>query len=236
MLSIIIPTLNEEKYLPSLLKSIRKQKFGNYEIIIADAGSKDRTLEIAKKYDCKIIPGGLPGKGKNEGAKAATGKLLFFLDADSFLPDNFFEKSLEEFQRREVKIATFRLFLSRRNKFLFLLSDLFYNFPIIILEKILPHGAMGILVDRKLFEKLNGFDETIRIAEDHDLARRANKFGKYGVLRSTKIFVSERRFRTEGWIKTAIKYLFCEFYMILFGPIRTDFFKYKFNHYKNLPR
>lgn len=232
MLSIIIPTLNEEKYLPLLLDSIKKQDFSDYEIIVADAGSKDKTLEIAKTYSCKIVPGGLPGKGKNGGAKTATGRLLFFLDADSFLPDNFFEKSLEEFQKRELKIATFRLFLSRKNKFLFLLSNLFYNFPIIILEKIFPHAATGILVDRELFEKLNGFDETIKIAEDHDLARRAKKFGKYGVLRSVKIFVSERRFRTEGWIKTSLKYLFYEFYTIFFGPIRSDFFKYKFNHYE----
>ena len=78
--SLIIPCLNEEKYLPLLLDSIKKQNFKDYEIIIADAGSKDKTLEIAKKYDCRIIPGGLPAKGRNEGAKIAKGELLFFCD------------------------------------------------------------------------------------------------------------------------------------------------------------
>ena len=94
MISIIIPTLNEEKYLPLLLASIKNQAFKEYEIILADAGSKDRTVEIAKQYGCRIIPGGSPSKGRNEGAKVAKGELLFFIDADAVLPPKFFEKSL----------------------------------------------------------------------------------------------------------------------------------------------
>ena len=91
MLSIIIPCLNEEEYLPLLLESVKKQKFLDYEIILADAGSKDKTLQIAKKYNCKIVPGGLPSKGRNQGAKKAKGDLLLFLDADVILPDGFFK-------------------------------------------------------------------------------------------------------------------------------------------------
>ena len=65
MLSIIIPTLNEEKYLPLLLEAIKKQKVdGNLEIIVADAGSQDRTIEIARDFGCKIVPGGLPARGR----------------------------------------------------------------------------------------------------------------------------------------------------------------------------
>lgn len=70
MLSIIVPALNEEKYLPILLSQIKKQNFNSdSEIIVADAGSKDKTVEIARNYGCKIIPGGLPARGRNEGAK-----------------------------------------------------------------------------------------------------------------------------------------------------------------------
>ena len=63
MLSIVIPALNEEKYLPLLLESIKRQSFFDYEIILADAGSKDKTIEIAKKYNCVIVGGGLPANG-----------------------------------------------------------------------------------------------------------------------------------------------------------------------------
>ena len=57
ILSIIIPTYNEEEYLPNLLESIEKQSFTDYEIIIADANSTDRTREIAEEHGCTIVEG-----------------------------------------------------------------------------------------------------------------------------------------------------------------------------------
>lgn len=59
MISIIIPTWNEENYLPKLLECIKKQTYRDYEVIVADANSTDNTKAIAKKYDCKIVKGGL---------------------------------------------------------------------------------------------------------------------------------------------------------------------------------
>lgn len=92
MLSIIIPALNEEKFIPLLLESIKKQDFQDYEIIVADAGSKDKTVEISKNYNAAIVMGGLPAKGRNEGAKIARGDLFLFLDADVILPEYFFPR------------------------------------------------------------------------------------------------------------------------------------------------
>ena len=89
MLSIIIPTKNEEYYLPKLLESIKRQDYKNYEIIVADAGSKDKTRDVARKSGCKVVKGGLPSIGRNNGAKYAKGELLLFLDADTVLPENF---------------------------------------------------------------------------------------------------------------------------------------------------
>lgn len=231
MLSIIIPTLNEEDYLSLLLESIKKQGFSDYEIIVADAGSEDKTIEIAKEYNCKVIKGGSPAKGRNNGAKVAKGDLLLFLDADVILPEDFFEKTLDELKERKLEIATFPLLPRRKDKFVRLLFNLFYNLPIFFMERTLPHAAMGILISKEIFDKINGFDETIKMAEDHDLARRAEKLGKYGVLRSTKIFISERRFETDGWLRTSFKYIFCGLYMVFRGPVRKNIFEYKFNHY-----
>ena len=98
MLSIIIPTLNEEKYLPPLLDSIKKQDYKDYEVIVADAGSKDKTVEIAKKYGCKVVKGGLLPAGRNRGAEASKGDLLLFLDSDIILPPHF-PQHLSEYQQ-----------------------------------------------------------------------------------------------------------------------------------------
>jgi len=233
MLSIIIPTLNEEDYLPNLLESIKNQEFNDYEIIIADAGSRDKTRIIAKKFGCKIVKGGTPAKGRNAGAKTAKGSPLLFLDADVVLKNKSLKKVLKEFKKKKLKIATFFLLPSGKKKTPKFLFTFFYNLPLFLIGKILPHAAMGILVDKKLFLKLGGFDEEVFLAEDHDLARRAKKLGKYGIIKSSPIYVSDRRFREEGWLKTGVKYLLCEGHMILIGPVRKDLFKYTFNHLKN---
>jgi len=235
MLSIIIPTLNEEKYLPNLLASIiKKQSFqGDYEIIIADADSKDKTIQIAKKFGCEIIEGGnSPAIGRNKGAEIAKGDLLLFLDADVILPKDFLTKSLREFKMRNLDIATFCLVPQTKNEFKKFLFDVFYNLPILIFEKFLSHGSQAILVKKEIFQKVGGFDKDIKFAEDHSFVRKAKKFGRFGVLRSTNVFSSLRRFEKEGWLKLYSKYLLAEIYMVLFGDIKTDIFKYKFGHFK----
>lgn len=233
MLSIIIPALNEEKYLPLLLESIKKQNFFDYELILADAGSEDKTLQIAQKYGCKIVPGGLPAKGRNEGAKTSSGNILFFIDADTILPDNFFNNALEEFEKKELDIASFCLIPMPKRRISSLLLNVFYNKPITLIGNILPHAAMGILIKRDIFEKISGFDEDIKLAEDHDLARRAKKIAKakFGIIKTTNLFISDRRFKTDGWVKTFLKFLLCELHMIFIGPVKSDVFNYKFNHY-----
>ncbi|MCD6500917.1 glycosyltransferase [bacterium] len=233
MLSIIIPTLNEENYLPRLLESLRRQSFRDFEVIVADAGSKDTTREIAKAFGCKVVKGGLPAKGRNQGAKEAKGDLLLFLDADVILPEDFLTKAIGEFKKRDLDIASFPLIpiSEKRNSLSQILFDFFYNYPLKIFEKKWPHGAMGILVKKSLHQNLKGFDEEIKFAEDHDYIKRASELRKFGVIKSTKIFVSLRRFKKEGWVKVGFKYAFAEIYRKLKGPIRKEIFQYKFNHY-----
>ena len=236
MLSIIIPTLNEEDNLKKLLASIQNQDFEKYEIIVADAGSKDNTKKVAKEYGCKIVRGGSPAEGRNAGAKIAKKSTLLFLDADVVLKNNTLKKVLKEFEEKKFKIATFFLLPSGKKKAPKFLFTFFYNIPIFLLEKVLPHAAMGILVNKKLFKKLGGFDEDITLAEDHDLARRAEKLGKYGIIKSSNIYVSDRRFKKEGWLKTYSKYLLCEGHMMLIGPVKKDLFNYKFDYLKKIDK
>jgi len=233
MLSIIIPTLNEEKYLPYLLDSIKEQDFKDYEIIVADAGSKDRTLEIAKNFGCQTIKGGLPAKGRNEGAKIAKGDIILFLDADTMLPENSLKDILEEFEKRKLGVAHFLLQPFGEKKISRFLYDFLYNWPISIAEKILLSVGGPSLIRRELHKRIGGFNEDIKIFEDAEYVKRALRFGKFGVLKSTKIFYSQRRFKKEGWAKTYLKYLLAYFYFLFFGPIKSDIFKYRYGDYDN---
>ena len=231
MLSIVIPTLNEKNNLPLLLESLKKQNFsGSYELIVSDAGSEDDTIEVAKKFGCKIAKGGWPAKGKNEGAKLAKGDLILFIDADVILPEDFIEKNLGEFYLRKLDVASFYIqSLNSVHNFLF---KILFNFPSKITERFLPQAMNIILVKKDLHQKIGGFDEEIKLGEELDYVRRGAKIGKFGVLKSVKIFASTRRFQQDGWFKTWLKYFLCQLYMLFFGPVKSDIFKYKFNHYK----
>lgn len=231
MLSIIIPALNEEKYLPILLKEIQKQNFQDYEIIVADAGSKDKTEEIAKKFGCKIAAGGSSAKGRNEGAKVARGELLLFMDADYvFLPPHFLKNLIAEFQKRKLDIASFPIFVVG-NKFDKLAYKI-YNKWAKASQNFRPYASSAILVKKEIHQKIGGFDEEIKLAEDHFYARTATKFGKFGFIKTEPVLASARRLEKDGRVKTYSKYLLAGAYMLKGKPIKSDIFKYKFDHYK----
>jgi len=230
-ISIIIPTLNEKKYLPLLLDSIKKQNFLDYEIIVADAGSRDRTVEIARKYGCQIVKGGSVARGRNSGARSAKGDNFLFLDADVILPQpDFLEKLFDGFKKRNLDVASF-LISVQGNNIIDRVAYAFYNFFSFLTQSFLPHATEVILVKKEIHQKIGGFDEEIKIAEDHVYVRKAARFGKYGFLWAGPVLTSSRRFEQDGRLKTYLKYLLAGLYMLFFGPVKSDIFKYKFNHY-----
>jgi len=232
MLSIIIPTLNEEKNIKNLLALIKKGGFDDYEVVIADAGSKDKTIEIARENNCIITKGGLPARGRNNGAKTAKGDILFFLDADLKLaPKNFLKLSVDYFIKNDLTVASFPILPQRNNVYMNPLTlNLFYNYPQIVLKKIFPMGAMGIMVKKDAFEKVKGFDESITLAEDHYFIQQAEKLGKFGIIRDVIIYMPLRRFEKDGYFTTAFKYLICAFNMGFLGKPERKI-KYDFGHY-----
>ena len=223
MISIIIPTLNEEKYLPSLLESIKKQEFTDYEIIIGDADSKDNTKEIAKRYGCKIAPGGLPAKGRNEGAKIAQGDLLFFIDSDSVLSDSFFTILLKEFKEKNLGVASYRVY--PRGNIIDKVCYNIYNFWTWLTQKFLPHATQTILIKKEIHQEIGGFDEAIKIGEDHAYVRKAAKYGKFGFLRKVPIiFTSVRRFESKGRLKIYSIFILAGIYLLFSGKTKAKMF------------
>jgi len=233
MISIVIPTLNEEKYLPRLLFSIENQNFnGDFEIIVADADSKDKTVEIARNFGCKIVKGGLPPEGRNEGAKAVSGDLILFLDADLALPKDFLKNLLREFTQRKLVVASTPLL--PRGKVIDRVFFGIYNFWAKMTQRFLHQGGQVILVKRKVHKKIGGFDEEIKIGEDFVYLKEAAKFGKFGFLKSAFAFSSSRRFEKEGRFKTYLKYFLVGIHMLFFGPVKSDIFKYRYGHYDEI--
>jgi len=104
--SVVVPTYNSAKTLGDCLESIKNQDYqGEVEIIIADGGSTDSTLEIARKYTDKIYPNPLKTgeAGKAAGVKHAKNEIIALIDSDNILPSrDWLSRMIEPFQDREI--------------------------------------------------------------------------------------------------------------------------------------
>jgi len=236
MLSIIIPTLNEEKYLPGLLRAIKRQSFRDFEVIVSDGGSEDKTTSIVQENNFKLVRGSKdrrhPSIQRNDGAKIAQGDILLFLDADTILPDDYFlEKTIKDFQKRNLGVAGFYMDF-KSNMFFYKFYYCFYNSIAFLAQFFLPLAVgAGIIVKKELHKKIKGFDEKIFIGEDHDYCKKIAKLGKFRIIKTTKIFFSIRRFEKEGRWKLFWKMIYSAFYVFIFGSIKKKIVKYEFGKY-----
>jgi hypothetical protein len=227
-LSVIIPTLNEAAVLPGLLDALQSQTRPPDEIIVADAGSKDGTGELAQARGVSVVPGGSPGVGRNAGARAATGDLFLFLDADVLPPPDFIANLLEEFIKFDFDVATCLMEPLSDDLPTQILNEA-ANLFLQVVQYFVPHApGFCILVRRRIHETIGGFDESAKMAEDHDYVQRAAKHGEFGVLAEVRIPVSMRRLEKEGLVKLSLKYLWTEIYALAGKPVYSMPFEYQF--------
>lgn len=235
MISIIIPTLNEKRYIGRLLDSIIGQDVSErIEIIVADAHSTDGTRELVESYCRKfaalqIVEGGLPAKARNSGGRAASGEILIFIDADVTLPhSSFLKKNLGYFRSRRLAVASV-LFRPQSTRLIDHILTHTSNLAIRMLKRIHPLGSMCIVVTRDVFLKSGGYPEDRVLAEDHDFVARCIPFGLFDLL-PVPVEFSVRRFDKEGRFGIAWKYIIATLHIIFIGPITKPLFKYEFNH------
>ncbi len=230
MISIIIPTYNEEKYLSKLLNSIKEQDYKDYEIIVSDNDSKDKTRKIAKKYGCRIIKGGYPGKARNNGAKIAKYDLLF-IDADVIIKDKNF---LKNFLQRSAKydLATCKVLPLSDNVFHKIYYWIKNNANKYLWIKKKHVSGQFLYIKKSIFKKVKGYDESLILAEEHDLAQKVyEKKGKIGFFMDIYVMNSVRRIQKEGFLRQTFKTLYSEFYRAVIGKIKKKIIKYEFGKY-----
>lgn len=213
MISVIIPTLNEEKLLPRLLDQLSDQNLKSkyeFEIIVSDGGSKDKTLEIAKNYTDKIVVYQEKrrqkiSEGKNAGFKISKGETLVFICADCRIenPEMFFDY-VSNFKNSKYLAATFWFdVFPEEKKWSDYIFHTFFNWLIKLLNYVgngMGRGECQV-IKREVFEKVGGYNEELTAGEDYDLYTRIRKLGKIDVNFKIKIFESPRRYRKYGYIK-----------------------------------
>jgi|GEM_PF-2154996 len=202
-ISVVIITLNEEQYIGKLLSSIFEQEFLPKEVIVADSPKTiDRTREIASRFGCTIVDGGLPAEGLNSGASASKSEFIFFLAADTELTNKFFLVtlfSLFMYKNLDVACCTADLFKDSANEYSVDVINSLYK----VLKEVAKFNSKfnlkmgnGLLVRREVYNNLNGFNESLKFGEDVDFIKRAeaNNY-KFDVI-PLDICMSGRRFKT----------------------------------------
>ena len=206
-LSVVIPALNEERHLGQLLSDLQRQSRRPDEIIVVDAGSSDATVHIAKRSQAVVLHGEPPiARGRNLGGYSATGDLIFFLDADTRLPETFLEDFASEVERNCLDIACPR-YLPYDSTPTIRVIHAFWNLVLKIFERTLPSGAGHCIALRsKLFRESCGFDPSLKF-DDIELVRRLSFERRFGYVDTKEVFVSDRRYREEGILRTFLSHL-----------------------------
>jgi len=197
-LSIIIPTLDEEQALPGLLSDLQPLRSAGHQVIVADGGSRDATITIARPLVDTLISSE-PGRARqlNRGAQAAVGETLWFLHADTRLPADAVTALVSRsgpgrpWGRFDVRLSgsarAFRVIEQMMN----LRSRL----------SGIATGDQGIFVRREVFDEIGGFPE-IALMEDIALSRLLRRKARPLCIGSPRLQTSSRRWEQNGIIAT----------------------------------
>lgn len=202
LVSVIVPTLNEEKFIAPLLECLRKQTWQNFEVIVADANSKDKTRKIAKKLGAKIVVGGHQSFGRNNGAKYAKGEILLFLDADVKFNAQFMSNCYQNFLTENLDIACCYFDTTSLNFKMKMIYGLWNSSKYVRRKTKVPDGESQCLwVKKSVFDAVGGFNEELKIAEDIDLIHRVvEKDYNFDIL-NYKFTPSDRRYKKVGILR-----------------------------------
>ena len=195
MISIIIPTYNEEENIAETIAEIKKRDNRKLisEIIISDGLSTDATISIASNAGATVVVCKKKGRAAqmNYGASMAKEEIIYFLHADSVPPENFTTYILKAFANNCIA-GCFRLAFDYQHWFL-KANCWFTRFNV----NAFRFGDQSLFVTKEVFKKCAGFDETLLMMEDQEIIHRIKKYGKFIVMNHT-VTTSARKYLDNG--------------------------------------
>jgi glycosyltransferase involved in cell wall biosynthesis len=205
-LSVIIPTLNEERHVGALLSDVALQTRLPDEVLVVDAGSEDDTVAVARQFVfVRLLDGEPPvARGRNLGGRSARGDVLVFLDADTRVPERFFENFLAELEGRSLDIACPK-YVPYHSTLAIEGFHALFNLLTRAFQRLLPSGAGHcIAVRSEVFKESCGFDPGLKF-DDIELIRRLSKGRRFGIVEE-QVFVSDRRYQEQGTPRMILRY------------------------------
>jgi rSAM/selenodomain-associated transferase 2 len=203
MISIIIPVLNESQTIGKLLVHLSENSTPSNisEIIIVDGGSMDGTQALvdsfSEKYPLKIVlVSSEKGRARqmNLGAQRASGKILYFLHADSFPPKDFDSRIHSEVKKGQIA-GCFRMKFDSNHPVL-RISQWFTQFNF----KLCRGGDQSLFITQEAFRNLKGYNELYTIYEDCELVNRIYDHYNFVVINDF-LTTSSRKYKQNGTLK-----------------------------------
>lgn len=211
--SIVIPVINEVGQIENAIQ--RAWQAGADEVIVADGGSQDGTIELLANLDCIVVRCS-PGRAiqMNQGARKAQGDILVFLHADNWLSKNAADDLRVLFSSKPDSFGGFRQRIENDRR---IFRWIEYGNELRIKWQGLIYGDQALFVAKKVFDEIGGFPE-IELMEDFSFSQSLKKFGKPEVL-SGPTFVSARRWEKSGPVKqTIMNWFFATAYRLGASP------------------
>jgi glycosyltransferase involved in cell wall biosynthesis len=212
-ISIVIPALNEEKFLPLLLQDLTQQTFKHFEVIVVDGKSADTTLQKARKFSSKIalktftINQRNVSHQRNHGAKYAQGKWIIFMDADNELDPDFLSELFPKLLKNDPGVFTcLGNNEGRTGSDRFLTA--FINLAAVVASYISPTaGGCFIGIKKEAFPHVS-FNPEVKVGEDYCFVTSAIKAGfSFTLFKSPRYTFSLRRFHKDGKLKVLSTYV-----------------------------
>ncbi len=231
MISIIIPTLNEEEHIGNVLTNLKAQLSKEDEVIIVDSHSNDRTVEIAKNHGAKVLTRPKNGNGlaKTEGAKNASNEIVVFIDADTEVSPDFVERIKMHFSDPELLFLGGMNFYSSDSRAWKLIYDA-YSKSIFYLGKANHAVTKECYVPpnnsafrRNVFLNAGGYRSVV--CEDADLMRRLPRSKRIKYDKDLILTLSDRRFKSHGFFRTVGFWTWGNLLLLFGGKVGSEEYK-----------
>jgi glycosyltransferase involved in cell wall biosynthesis len=233
MISIVIPTCNEENDVGRLIDCLLPLSLEK-EIIVTDDASTDKTVEVLRKYQGKIKVLAHEQRHKsiaanrNAGAREASGEFLVFMDGTTYLenPDDFFRRALIMFENDKKLLGiTARLKVLRQYE-VCMDKVMHFLFNAVVMLK---NNYLGMaeasgkfeMIRQSAFEKVGGFNENLVTREDSNMFKRLSGIGKIKYAGNLLVLYTGRRQHILGWPRLLLRWMTEAFWVGVFGKTKS---------------
>ncbi|MDO8663750.1 MAG: glycosyltransferase family 2 protein [Candidatus Wildermuthbacteria bacterium] len=236
LVSVVIPAFNEEKFVGRAIQSLLEQDFNNFEIIVVDNNSTDRTSEVARSLGAKVFfePKQGVGHARQRGFSEARGLIIATTDADTIVPKDWLSTIVKAFERDERLVGFGGLCSLYSGPLLARLLARHSLYPFLLMDRLFSGGwnLMGSnsAIKKEAFLKVGGFNEELTMNEDVEISHRLRKVGRVSIDSKFWVKASGRRY-SQGLISglmcyiptTLMRFFFRKYNTFMrLSPIRTE--------------